>query len=81
MRDNQYDLWDNFSLEFDPTRKRYGSGHQWICKHCGKPCHSTEDYYPCLGGMVTVRVRCRLGCGFTWKLEVDPEAEKETTIQ
>lgn len=52
---------------------KYVEGYQVFCTDCNKLCHCSMSFYPCKEAWILDRVKCRLGCGKTWRLRVDCE--------
>jgi hypothetical protein len=75
MHDNSEDLHKHFELAWS------NNGGIYRCRKCNLPCLSEETEMPCKGNQfVTTRVKCHLGCGRTWRLEVCPEPS-EVAVQ
>lgn len=80
--DNMNQLWDMFYLEYIGTEEServvlgegLGSmdvfaydGTRYRCRHCGGRATSSETYCEKLDRFIPDRVRCRTGCGRTWR--------------
>jgi len=86
FKDNMKELWEKFDLEYvgteeserivlgdglgDMERFAY-DGTVFRCKGCGKRAQSSETYCETLDRFVPDRVKCRVGCGRTWRREFE----------
>lgn len=68
--DNREDLFQKFYLKFSQPEELYAAGYRFFCKNCNEPALELESWFPCQGKYVTTIVRCRLGCGAVWFLEL-----------
>gem|GEM_PF-5426412 len=78
--DNGDTLFERFTLEVDPSHKRFAGGYQWFCRNCGQPCSSVETWFPCQEKFITVKIVCHLGCHNHWRLHIGPAEGQEVRL-
>lgn len=66
--DNLGDIDLLFDRREDP---RFADGYTWFCRSCDKECNVGEARFECKDGrIIPTYIKCRYGCGASWKLEI-----------
>jgi len=74
MSDNLEDLYTLFDLETGP---KWAGGYGYRCKKCGAPTYCEEQFLPCQGQFIPVKIVCS-ECNIRWKLKIVLEQKEDS---